>query len=422
MINEAANLYKDSPVIEGNFSVSSPKLDLKFADGSGSPGPYLSSLISSTSANKKSVTLNLDYVGQYIEQEISELNGIDGYKPSSWLSFVEDTSKKWPLKVELGQFEVPIVLRAFPLTPTLIRQREILDSKKTILSASDVQLRESLPSEPDCTRTGDYNPFSKISKWKYGIEYSIQVHYPQEAIHATISFNVLDRKKLGMAADPERDLFDNLAEFIEEFPKVKSDLDNYLAPIDVNLDAKSKTAINAESALESAAVLINWIAGSFNQLGKVQDRFEINAGRNVPPVKLIVTEDGVERTYPDGRSINALQITVALDTPLPAGIGKPFVEIDGYVCIPDPAGGDDKKFPYLYTKDGSYLPAETAATIPQRELILQDLEILERQDAQTEIYLTQNEELIPGKMIAGPFVYTTPTVSFPGPSPSNSVL
>ena len=43
------------------------------------------------------------------------------------------------------------------------------------------------------------------------------------------------------------------------------------------------------------------------------------------------------------------------------------------------------------------------------------MDILERQDAQTEIYLTRNADIVSGKTIAKPFVYTTPKVSFENP-------
>jgi hypothetical protein len=65
--------------------------------------------------------------------------------------------------------------------------------------------------------------------------------------------------------------------------------------------------------------------------------------------------------------------------------------------------------------DGKYLLAADARTIPGRRFVLPDLNILERQDAQTEIYLTRNADIIPDRTIAEPFIYTTPRVTFENP-------
>ena len=61
----------------------------------------------------------------------------------------------------------------------------------------------------------------------------MQVHRRQDEIHGQISFNIVDRADLTAMAAPERDLFDNLAQFRQVYPKVRADLNAFLVPIDV---------------------------------------------------------------------------------------------------------------------------------------------------------------------------------------------
>ncbi len=127
------NIGFDTPVETlPNLTVSSPKLDLKFAGTpklAEAPSPYLSSLLSSTTTDVACVRLDLSYQGKYIEHEIGMLPGIEGYRPSTWLSFVDIGTKArpdpLPLTRSLGAFDVPIILRAYPEIPTLVTQESV---------------------------------------------------------------------------------------------------------------------------------------------------------------------------------------------------------------------------------------------------------------------------------------------------------
>jgi LysM repeat protein len=409
------------PPVQKNISVSSPKLDLKFAgrDIGKSPSPYLSSLVSSTAADAKMVTLKLDYNGQYIEHEIGTLKGIDGYKPSSWLAFVDVGSpaddENWPLRVELGQFDVPIVLREFPDTPTLVNQEEISQeisgspSYKPITDESrDVSTSGLLLNTTDCVKTGNYDPLAKATRWSYAFEYSMQVHHSQDAIHGKISFNIVDRSGvLAMEVPKKRELFDDLAQFTQIYPRVRADLNEFLVPIDVN--TKDPTTLkNAQCALESAAAMINWLAASASELGTRDDGlFTASAPMSVG---FTISEDSVEKN-----GVDALQVTVQLTSDLPPRVGMPLVEIDGYT-YERVSGDDQRKSVFFYRDhDGRYLPARIGQKIPGRKFVLPDMDILERQDAQAEVYLTRNADIVPNKTIAERFVYTTPKVSFESP-------
>jgi LysM repeat protein len=401
-------------------SVSSPKLDLPFADpdaGTPPPSPYLSSLVSSSSVEASSVSLNLSYQGQYIEHEIGQLAGIEGYEPSSWLSFVDirdpeaRDERPNPLHAELGTFEVPIVLREFPATPTLVNQDKLAPLISPCYEPRTGDAEDasagSLLAGIDCDRAGPYDPLAAATRWNYSFTYALQVHHQQDEIHGAVRFNIVERRNLMAFTGPKRDVFDNLAQFTQVYPQVQADLNAYLVPIDV--DTTDATVLkNAQTALESAAAMIDWLATSPPGLPTA----------NGAPTAL-AADGSVGFTISEGEEtiggVNALTISVKLSAALPARVGKPLVEIDGYTCeLQASSGGLTSVFAYK-TEDGSYLPASVGMNIAARTFVLPDLDILERQDAQTEVYITRNADLVAHKTIDDPFVYTTPKVSFDEP-------
>ncbi len=413
----------DTVKTEKNISLASPKLDLKF-NVNGPPdaksSPYLSSLVSSTSSDAKSVTLNLGFDGHYIEHEIGRVNGIKDYKPSSWLSLVElaNTADLKPLTADLGQFEVPIVLRAFPDTPALINQEGLTDFHSSCLMESD---SDKLNAATDvhmldlsaCDASGGYNPLAEITQWAYAMDYSMQVHQQQDVVHGTVTFNIVDPDALFASDAVERDLFDNLAEFVHIYPEVLSDLNKYLLLIDVTTSDET-VLTNAQYALQSAATLILWVAetaGETFDRSMEDDPATASALDTALPVSFAISEGEVEID-----DVTALEIKLKLTSALPDRVGVPLVEVPGFTCerrdSADPLVG---VFVYKNPTTQEYLPAAEGRLIPGRKLVLPEMNILERQDAQTDVYITRNADIISGKVIADPFVYRTPIVSFDSP-------
>lgn len=71
----------------------------------------------------------------------------------------------------------------------------------------------------------------------------------------------------------------------------------------------------------------------------------------------------------------------------------------------------------MYLKKGTtnvYLTAADGQAIAQRTVVLGAMSVLQRQDAWATIQVKRNQVLA-GKPIADPFVYTTPKVRFAGP-------
>ena len=399
-----------------NISLSSPKLNLAFA-GSDPASHFLNMLLSSTTTAEGSVTLNLEYLCQYVEHEISTLPGIQGYEPSTWLSFADnpnDPGTPWPLNSILGQFEVPLVLRAFPATPTLVLQESAhpapSDCYKPALGRNLPRL--SLKAGDSCSEPGNYNPLASATTWNYGFTWSLPVHTLNDAIHGEIRFNNKVSRLLNQDV-PARDLFDNLAEFATVFPAIQADLDNYLAPLDVGTSDPTQIG-NAQTALESAAAISQWIADSAGALAAGL-RLKSGIFNSAAPYLFTVSESSITITKDKVEIPDVLCVTVTLAVPPPTNVGSPIIQIQpDYTCHPY-GQPDGQIFSFVYTNPaGDYLLASQAAKIAERTFVLPSLDILEHQNAEISVYLTRNEKLA-GRKIADVFVYTTPTVSFADP-------
>ena len=400
-----------------NISLSSPKLQLKFKDQDDNDPRYLSFLLSSTAITADLVTLNLDYNGQYIEHQVGQLKGIDGYQPSSWLSFVNNTQDdSWPLTKPLGKFDVPIVLREFPATPTLVEQDVVSNLSSPCYTPANSAAAATAGSGDDCSRPGDYNPLTAITLWNYGFTYSQRVHTFQDKVHCKLVFNIQFQSNDAFLGAGERDLFDNLAEFTQVYPGIHQDLDTYLATLEFATTDKTRID-NAQAALESAANIIQWVADSVNNSLSLQSVSKFLKTTSLPAYEFSLAENKIQKTDPDGTIVKALEVTVELGQDPPARVSTPLVQIepDTYECEPEPGNGDKTyKFCYKDKKTGKYLEAKTALSIAERQFVLPDMGILERQDVETSIYLKRNEEF-GGRYAADPFVYTTPTVHFTNP-------
>jgi hypothetical protein len=75
---------------------------------------------------------------------------------------------------------------------------------------------------------------------------------------------------------------------------------------------------------------------------------------------------------------------------------------------------------FVYLKRGTlsdYLSAAAGQEIPDRSLVLSDLDVFQRQNAWSAVSVKRNEELVPGKPSADVFVYRTADVQFANPYP-----
>jgi len=384
----------DETESRSEISLSSPKLELKTkAD------QPLAFLLTAPDTVKGSggevvpyIDLNLSYNGSAIEHQIGSVEGIQGYVASSWLSFVI-RDEEWPLEKDLGQFKVPMVLRAFPTSPTMADQMG---------SAAD-------PNTTD---------LSEVTLWNYGFTYALPFHYPQDKVYCEVDFNLADTLE---AMAGLKDAFNQLAQFITVFPDVNKDLVGLLATIDATT-SDQKTIDNAAIALQSFIKMVHDVIDACQDTGLVM----AERGKGYTSDEKLKYNFYIQECSVEVGSTQAALLVTLIGKP-PEGIGTPVVYVDpaNYDC--EPYSSQDCKnedcnqtdrFCFVYKKKGSnneYLSAKIGQTIPERQVMLPNMDILQRQDAWSTVYIKRNQELVPGKKTANAFVYNTPNVQFANP-------
>lgn len=343
--------------------------------------------------------LDLVYDATDIEHQIGKVAGIRGYSASSWLSFViEDAAQ--PLAADLGQCKVPLVLRSFPSSPAMVEQ---------IGGGSD----------------SGSDVLSDLTKWDYEFSYSLPFHYPQDRVYGEVEFNITQSVKREAGFE---DAFAQLAEFVTVYQAVQADLEGALATIDATADPddpdqKKKIATSA-AALGAFIKLVGDVTAAADGASLfVATPPKAFAGAPVLTFSFFIQECSVDY----GGTPAALMVTLVVTGELPEGVGSPSLLVDQehYDCVPYTGGqacdGRDNNqtdhFSFVYKKKGTneYLDAALGQTIAGRKVSLPGMDILQRQDAWSTVWVRRNEELVPGRPLADAFVYKTPDVQFASP-------
>ncbi len=375
-------------------SFTSPKLTLATAEAA-----PLSFLVSAPEVVRGAqgevlpcLDLDLTFTGDEIEHQIGRLPGSrpdDPYLASSWLRFVvTDAASPW--SQHLGAVALPLPLRAFPASPTLVRQ--------------------------SAAGAGSGSGLAALLRYDYDVCYSLPFHYPQDRVYGRAEFNLGSG---GAMLESLVDAFPQMARFVTVFPQVQADLVGLLATIDASVDPvadKQKiddSAIALDSFLTLACDIID--AAGAAGLALRGHRAEL---RGAPGLTFSFhVEEGSASVK---GTEDALLVTLVGDVPPGIGIPSVLIQPDLYDAVPYappvPVAG---RLSYVYRIKGApderYLTAADGQAIADRVLRLPALDVLQRQDALTTLYLQRNEELVQGKPTASAFVYTTPEVAFSNP-------
>ncbi|GAA2399341.1 LysM peptidoglycan-binding domain-containing protein [Actinomadura vinacea] len=367
-------------------SLTSPRLPLR--TGTGVPLAFLVTAPDTVRADGAVVAradLDVRYEAGAIEHQIGPVPGID-HRASSWLTFI-DREGPAPLSADLGAFSVPLVLRAYPASPTMRGQAA------------------HYPADQD-------GQLDRAVRWEYRFGYSLPYHYPQDRVIAGVAFNVGGDRAGALTAD---DPFGALAEFAAVHPAVARDLDAYLAPIDART-GPGEEVTNAAAALHAFLTLAETVADS----GLVVEAAHLSAAGGTV-YEFTIDEGSVDV----GATPHALLVTVT-GAP-PTGVGVPVVLIDDERYEPEPhTTGEDGRFGYVYRArggpEGRYLTAASGQAIPDRTVVIPGLHLLEQQDALASVAVERNRELVPGRPSADPFVYRTPAIRGAAPlQPSTDI-
>lgn len=341
------------------------------------------------------IPLDLSFQGSMIEHEIDSLLEIEGYEggyeASSWLSFVTPPAGDFSLTKALGSFDVPLVLRAIPAAPSIIGQAGRPHPEKITQANID-----------------------EAVIWDYSFDYSQSRHEPQDEISFRVEFNL--QPGLRALSSPIDDLFSALAEFVTVYPDVAEDLDGVLRKIDGKAEEKERE--RAYKALKFFVNLVGGVADAWKSSKGAEFAGGCGEGKDAEGCEFSIREESKRIDYPDRTAVEALMIRVKGDW-----LSPPMVFIEGYDTVLDADLEDGSEVRYLFKSkdgeyfpaDGEYLPASVGRAIPGRTVTLPDLNVLERQSARSVASLSRNEELVPEKKTADPFVYRTSEIQFANP-------
>ncbi|MCB0116948.1 MAG: LysM peptidoglycan-binding domain-containing protein, partial [Caldilineaceae bacterium] len=323
----------------------------------------------------RSRTLDLAFRVTDLEKDIAPLSGFDGYERSSWLSFV------LPLAADqahhIGAVTIPIPLRAYPLPPSLIRHQGEAD--------------------PDSVTTLD-----AVRRWQYRYVYE-HLDVAQDVINTDITFNAVSQiaPPATSAGTGPRSLFEALANFVTLYPAIAADLDA--------LTADGGDPTNAVVAIAAFAQLVGEVSAALSPRGGR------SLGRGVvESVRYAISE---RRDEDDTLHVTITTVNDGL-TPPPAGTRTPQIEIAGYTQSGPPVvDGDETR--YILVPEAGTAPQEANtvtglgnSSLPDRALIVPDLDVIQQQLATASIWLTRNRELVDGRVTNPSFVYKTPLIRF----------
>ncbi|MGE5527214.1 MAG: LysM peptidoglycan-binding domain-containing protein [Methanosarcina sp.] len=322
------------------------------------------------------VPLQVGFAVDMIEHQIGTVPGIEGYRASSWLSFPIPLGSLPLAEPELGNLEVPVVLRAYPTPPTLGQQTTRADLDESSARAA----------------------VQSAARWTFLADYE-QLHVAQDRIGAEAEVNIPGEGKLLLDGEPE-DLFAALAGLLAVLPQLQAVFDADLVSVTTQTERGSKTLTRAANALAAFTELVEsvaerWPARSVAQLATGEPKgesfeFEIKETHYTGPKgedDLLVSVESEER---------------------PAGVPAPAIEIAGYEAVPTDGGARyrrDAESPFLTWREGARIAGRTVAVGP--------LDGLGVQNGRLALQITRNAELVEHNPTRQPFVYTTPFVRFP---------
>ena len=374
--------------------LTSPKLDLETCEET--PLTFLveapTLLKSDKSVVLPSLSLSLCYNGTAIEHQISEVPGIKDYKASTWLSFVNaETVEK--LHSQFPEFEIPMFIRSFPLSPRMDVQTGTATNKKSKI-------------------------LSDLTQWDYKFTYSQDFHYIQDRICGKIEFNIR-KNQLDSLAD-FIDAFEALAQFYSMNETIQKLLKETVPGIDTT--SSQEDIDKAAKVLGAYLKMISDIASKASEAGGlgVSPYFNMFAGDENPYEFHI--EESEETFKPDdgNEKLTGWVVKIVSENQVPpTGLsGNPYIEIEGVTTLGIKKLSKPEEGLYAYwfkQEDDKPLMGKDAQIMQERTLVMPGLQILQRQDAKSTTGIKRNVELVDKHPSADSFVYQTPDVTFSNP-------
>ncbi|HWX43807.1 MAG TPA: hypothetical protein VNY52_00625 [Solirubrobacteraceae bacterium] len=362
----------------------------------------------SREGHQRSVALDLSYPINELEFGIEPI--VEGYDASSWLAFVRPFAANLPsaVSVELGQPEVPLPLRGYPLLPALLGQC----------------------AEPTNQQPTDYR---QALRWDYICTFQHQSAAPDQ-LRLEVEFNRPAASTL--AAGAEDDLFAKLAQYVAVAPElwaILEGLPDLAAAASGTPDAPGHLA-GAEDPAGAARFALNTTLE--NAIGTFADLVEAVAERwskHWTGTAVAAPEPLPAAAVPGGPAAARYAFTATLNPVWDATTARWYWEslllerthADGGLDWPtlgwfEPGGPVRTLGTSVETPAGrryDFPPLTVAAYQPLGyQLRMPGLHVADYQSADTRVQVVRNAQLIAGGPPTRPaFVYHTPRLSFASP-------
>ena len=373
-----------------DFSLSAGKIDLPKSTGR-STFTYL--FDTKTPEKFASIHLELEFRVTGIEYEIEKVHGIPGFHASNWLSLVlPENRDRIPVSANpnyMGICPVPIPLRDYPTPPSLIYQAADVDES----SRTDLE---------------------DIRQWEYTIIYEHE-DIAQDSIDCLIRFNTLPTEEAASARSTgtggpltgERNLFQALVNFNETYPAIAQDL--ALLRDEKLFDKDTSVAKNALMAFKHLAAGVS-AAWSAWQPAVTSHPSQAGAG----DAHYVISEEGfgVENDLKLKQGFIVPQ-GAQLKSKLGGGDPEPLLALPGYQQKGDPVWSLAPPMKtYTFLEDPTDQTFFGDSSIPDRKFTVENLDVIEHQNAWAAVWLSRNKILLAGHTTNPKFIFQTPAVRF----------
>lgn len=294
---------------------------------------------------------------------------INGYIPSSWLSFAIPVLRKGTGDKALVEADIPVPLKAYPTAPSLIGQ-------------------EAMATPPDGGANGK-DKLEQVLLWDYTFNYNY-VTARQDLIYLDIQQNVQvtgGAKNLDETPDDPQDLFEALMQFTAAFEAVAADI--------------AKEDAGSIIALQSFAWLVQQVAHTW------PDWFGLKAAEKAGKKSLnyIISEEPEQGT-------GILLVTIQHERHSDSE-ELPWIAIDGFKTIAYPVQDGKQTYYFVQVTSTSETPLLFAdrKRFGGRIVLINRNNVLVEENAWAGVAIHRNE-ILAGKPANVAFRYITPYIRF----------
>ena len=346
-------------------------------------------------AQYRRLFLNLGFGITALEYAIFEAQYVEGYQTSKWLHPVNPLPTDSAelngavISTDLGQLDIPVALRAYPVTPRLVNQSALASYPPGVIA----------DTEPISAR------IAKVQAWTYSAGFELQLA-AQDIATITVGFNFGPSPSLAAVGGP--DPFPALAEYASNAAAIKADLTTLISTAgSISSVSPGQSAMAALADL-ATKVATNWgyvpptpASDSDADAGELVARESYswqlqtrarsgNQGEQLLSALVLVREPGTDSWGPNGAipSLGYLDDSGELHP-----LQKPEVPIG-------------RSLTYLFTEDVA------VGTRLVYVIWYHDLNVVTYQNARASLTISRNQNLTPGSRTNEQFVYRTPPLTF----------